>query len=59
MTNFREQIDQLRSLAREAELRAQFACERDTQEHNQRLAFELREAARRIRSREHARAALH
>ena len=58
MTNLQEQIDQLRSLAHEAELRAQLECERGTQEHNQRLAFELRKAARRIRSREHARVAL-
>jgi hypothetical protein len=57
MIDIQKQIDQLEALANESELLAYLACDQDTRDHNRRLAFELREAALKERSREQARAA--
>jgi hypothetical protein len=57
MIDIQKQIDQLEALANESELIADLACDEDTRSYNKRLAFELRDAALRVRSRDEARAA--
>jgi hypothetical protein len=51
MIDIQKQIDQLEALANESELLVYLACDKDTRDHNRRLALELREAALRFRSR--------
>jgi hypothetical protein len=56
MIDIQKQIDWLEARANESELLVHLACDRDTRDHNRRLARELRETALR-RSREQSRTA--
>ena len=49
MISVQKQIEQLESLANEAELLTYLACDRNARDQNRRLALELRESALRVR----------